>query len=232
MASDSPRRGNDSMADMLFWTDIETTGLSLKDDRILEFAAIITDDELTELGRFQCYLPRSREAIAAWSNMEPVVVQMHQLSGLADDWWASRLTIIKDPFNVLSGVSGRPNEVLLDQILTQWITTTMEYYNRDPSPNEPLDRVVLAGAGVSHFEDEWYAKWFPKTFERFHYRSADLSVVRSTLKTLLGSRYPAVMHMILNGTSEKDDIAHRALADVEQSIENARILTKNFVEVI
>jgi oligoribonuclease (3'-5' exoribonuclease) len=220
------------MADLLCWTDIETTDLDPETGAILEFAAILTDTQFAELARFHCFLARDGHAAEACRRMPQIARAMHEQSGLWKDYLSDKRTNLKLVDNAINKTFGRPTTAQLDQILCGWIDDAKDFYNIDPSPDEPLDRVVLAGAGVSHMEDKWYEHYFPNFFSRFHYRAADISVVRSTIDTLLSSRYPAIKESVLFNLSTKDEIAHRAMDDTEQSIANAKQLVANLVKTI
>lgn len=67
------------------WIDTETSGLDERDDVLLEIACIVTDSELNELGTFHEVVYYNEAGVARlkrWS--EPVVVEMHEKTGLWD----------------------------------------------------------------------------------------------------------------------------------------------------
>lgn len=66
---------------MIAWVDIETTGLDVDGDRLLEVGFIITDDELEELDRFSCVLYHHLGSV----EVNELVRQMHTDNGLWEE---------------------------------------------------------------------------------------------------------------------------------------------------
>ena len=71
------------MNDRLVWIDCEMTGLDLRNDALVEVAALVTDSELTILGHGVDVVIRPPQA--ALDQMDPVVRTMHTTSGLLDE---------------------------------------------------------------------------------------------------------------------------------------------------
>lgn len=65
----------------LLWVDLEMTGLDPKIDKILEVAAIVTDMDFNELGRYQSAVFQPAEVL---NNMNEFCQNMHSRSGLVD----------------------------------------------------------------------------------------------------------------------------------------------------
>lgn len=63
----------------LLWVDLEMTGLVPETDRILEVAAIVTDFEFNELGKFEFAI---HQDVSVLANMDPWCVETHNASGL------------------------------------------------------------------------------------------------------------------------------------------------------
>jgi oligoribonuclease len=63
----------------LLWVDLEMTGLEPETDRILEVAAIVTDFEFTELGRFESAI---HQDITVLNSMNDWCKETHNASGL------------------------------------------------------------------------------------------------------------------------------------------------------
>ncbi|MDR1430900.1 MAG: oligoribonuclease, partial [Propionibacteriaceae bacterium] len=70
------------MTELLVWIDCEMTGLSVKDDALIEVAALVTDGELNVLGEGVDVIIRPPQA--ALDQMDPFVVNMHTESGLLE----------------------------------------------------------------------------------------------------------------------------------------------------
>lgn len=68
------------MTELLVWIDCEMTGLSVKDDALIEVAALVTDGDLNVLGDGIDVIIRPPQA--ALDQMNPFVVNMHTESGL------------------------------------------------------------------------------------------------------------------------------------------------------
>ena len=64
---------------MIVWIDTETTGLDPHKDYLLEFAVVITDDELSEVDRYESVIKPRRRALR---RMDDFVANMHTKSGL------------------------------------------------------------------------------------------------------------------------------------------------------
>ena len=66
----------------LVWIDCEMTGLDLSRDALVEIAVVVTDADLNVLGEgVDVVIRPSDESL---TQMAPVVVEMHQVSGLLD----------------------------------------------------------------------------------------------------------------------------------------------------
>lgn len=73
---------------MLVWTDLETTGVNLEKDVILEVAVVITDDELMEIA--------AKNFVINHETLPPMaieVVEMHTNSKLLEEVKASKATL-------------------------------------------------------------------------------------------------------------------------------------------
>ena len=68
------------MKDILVWIDCEMTGLSLKDDALIEIAALVTDYDLNVLGDGVDII--IKPPAAALEQMNEFVTNMHTTSGL------------------------------------------------------------------------------------------------------------------------------------------------------
>lgn len=181
--------------ELYFWFDCETSGLDPNRDTVLEVAWCFTDEHLRLISplrqRFTKIMARAtgrdgrraadqRSRIldptdeSSWhdnSYISPVARQMHEESGLRAAWFdtceANLRSILTHPRDLFRLVA--------------------EDLNLIGATNQ--DRLVLAGAGVSHFDDSVLAEAFDGLYPRrpvidggtsalasWHYRCFDTSV--------------------------------------------------------
>lgn len=134
------------------WTDIETTGLDPKVDRILEIASIITDGDLNEMARYHAVVPYHTDALRIMrSDADPYVQAMHDETGLwekcASDEDIDHWAVVGDEF-------------------TSFITThatAREHYR-------------LAGSSV-HFDHKFLMEEFPWAMALLTHRVLDVSTL-------------------------------------------------------
>ena len=162
-----------------FWLDFETTGLNVKQDAILEAGWTITDENLVMLTplrqRFAALVPAvkyppsgqkfSTFEEGSFASLGKVVRDMHDKSGLTADWQtsfpSSRLQHPRDF-----------ERLVLDDM-------AMAGFTRG-------DRLILSGAGVSHFDNRVLEQHFPSFYKvgdhpNWAYWTHDTSVAARTL---------------------------------------------------
>lgn len=135
-----------------FWLDFETTGLNVRKDVILEAAWTVTDENLVMLTplrqRFAALVPSLREnrtfGSSAFRGLSDVPRKMHAESGLADAWGAPgagflRLEHARDF-----------ERLVFDDLAMVGFTEN--------------DRLLLSGAGVSHFDNRVLEEHFPSFY--------------------------------------------------------------------
>jgi oligoribonuclease len=147
---------------MLVWIDLETTGLDPRKDRLLEVAAIVTDDAFVELARWQRVV-RPYGFEPEW--LDPVVRQMHTDNGLLGEVTAATLR--------RAGV---------DVLLRDFIETQRKLIG--------ADLPVLAGSSV-HFDREFMRWHLPLALERLHYRQLDVSSINELARRVWPAVYAA-----------------------------------------
>ncbi|NNE95787.1 MAG: oligoribonuclease [Acidimicrobiales bacterium] len=76
---------------MLAWMDLEMTGLDPAQHVIVEFATLITDDDLEIIAEGPSIVVHASDAELA--KMDPIVVEMHTKSGLLDEIQASEVSL-------------------------------------------------------------------------------------------------------------------------------------------
>lgn len=147
------------MNDRLVWIDCEMTGLDLKNDALIEIAALVTDADLNVLGEgVDLVIHADDEALA---NMPPVVVQMHTASGLTDAVRASTVTLAEAEKQVLAYVkefAPQPGSALL---AGNSIATDRGFISRDmPALDGHLHYRMIDVSTVK----ELCRRWFPAIY--------------------------------------------------------------------
>jgi oligoribonuclease len=167
---------------MHLWLDIETTGLSPKDDRILEVAWFTTDRQLNVLSpmnnSFVYYadFPSIHELLVS----NPPVLQMHTESGLLSE--------------MSRAYASNENQMLLLSDIEDLILKVIADAEED---------VVLAGASV-HFDRAFIAEYMPRLDRQLHYRHLDTSAINMMMKacnvgypdTMVGTKHRALDDII------------------------------------
>ena len=180
----------------LVWLDLETTGLDPKKGSILEIGVIVTDLELNEIERRSWVLQYSRDSIL--TSMNDFVLNMHMSNGLLKKVWATR----------------RLGEVVtadflhrLDVDRAKTILGAHAWIRRATADTEAKD-CYLAGSSI-HFDRAWLVEHAPEIVETVSYRMVDVSTFRVAFPGLLIDQ-------------ERGDVTHRALTDLEFSIDQLR----------
>ncbi|MPZ72016.1 MAG: oligoribonuclease [Nitriliruptorales bacterium] len=132
----------------LVWIDLEMTGLDPERDRIVEVAVIVTDGALERLEEGPDLVLGAAEQ--SLKDMDPVVVKMHELSGLTEAVRASTMTVEEAEGYVLEFVTH----------------------------HVPLARSApLAGNSV-HADRAFLRRYMPALEAYVHYRNVDVSTIK------------------------------------------------------
>jgi len=172
----------------LIWIDMEMSGLDPGTDRILEFALLITDDDLRVVAEGpELVIHQSEEVLAA---MDQWNTSHHGASGLTARVRASSTS-----------------EDQAEEEITRFLSKHCR-----PGTGR------LAGNSV--WQDRRFLRRHMPRVEAFlHYRIVDVS----TIKELVGRWAPEV----LDGAPKKG-AAHRAMADIRESIRELDYYRKHF----
>lgn len=173
----------------LLVADLETTGLDIDDDDIIEFAGILTTLHLDELSRFETLVQPTVHGMTRL-NSNTYVREMHTTNGLLTDLAALiPRTLEHTPFWVA-------------QRIVDWLEAQGFY------PGE----VVLAGSGVSHFDQPKIRRDMRPLADFLAYYTVDVGGMRRTFRWWTGDDL----------TSVNEDKTHRAMDDAECHVSELR----------
>jgi oligoribonuclease len=132
----------------LVWIDLETTGLSLKKDKIIEIAVLVTDTELNILDE-DGYVGFVNIIDSDISLMDDIVKEMHTKNGVIEMCKKSSLTLEDIDKGALEYVS--------------------KFVNRREAP--------LCGSNIA-FDRSFIEYHMPLLVNHLHYRNIDVSTVK------------------------------------------------------
>lgn len=240
-----------------FWADFETTGLVPDMDTVLEAAWTITNDQLqmlTPLRSRLCVIdPPARRSKAAnrqakhplgnltsfsvgslsvhdrgdWGLLSQVVQDMHEMSGLRD---------------ALVGAVNHPAESLRVLRTANDLGRLIQEDLAAVDYDRTRDRLILSGAGVSHFDNRVFACHLPQLFPLggesptgYAYWQHDVSVAARVLgdtwtalrtdAAKLDGDHPIYLNECQGFSFDPSAlVGHRAADDVIQALIDGRIL--------
>lgn len=148
--------------DKILWLDLEMTGLNPKNDRILEFAAVVTDWQFNELESMQAGVGHDSSQIK----------KLLDNNTWFDDYPENKQAM-------LQMVSESQPEKIIEQSVLYLIDRHFDTY----SP------VLLAGNSI-HMDRQFIRQWWPKVEERLHYRMLDVSAWKVVMIGRYGLEFP------------------------------------------
>ncbi len=201
---------------MIVWCDLETTGLCPDQNSILEIAAIVTDDKLNEVARFERVVAWDGARDMVWKMdgkcevdtaeypffVDPFVYEMHKKNGLWRESADSNvpLWVVDDAF-----------EAFLDKYAVQSYERNVAAEGEEPRFETRIDAPQLAGSTIS-FDRSFLAAHMPNAYKKLHYRSIDVSSFNET-----GRRFwPDIWKSRPRKAAES---AHRGMADIQESLD-------------
>lgn len=141
--------------------DIETTGLNIVTDDILEIGVIATDNNLETIEEARWYIDQPSNV---WEKCTPFVYAMHQGSGLFAEWSEAKGLGETHNLNIVAAELG------IISLTSSTITGNSV--------------ATLAGMGVSHFDYRWIKRYMPAFAETIGYATADVSCARRLVPDL------------------------------------------------
>jgi oligoribonuclease len=191
---------------ILLWVDLEMTGLEPADDRILELAAIGTDWGLGEIFRFTATVKVDDE--------------LARRRMVGDFWEKNRKlkkVLLKNNENGRS--IGEVEQELVKIIDKSRVSTGLlrsarnDAQSRNGRAKAPI---YLAGNSI-HQDRKFIEREMPLLNSKLHYRMLDISAWKIVFAEKFGVEY-------------KKPEVHRALDDIEGSIDEFKYYLENFVQ--
>jgi len=143
--------------DRMVWVDCEMTGLDVVNDALIEIACLVTDSELNILGEGVDFVMAAPEG--ALDKMDPVVVDMHASSGLADEVRAATLTVAEAEAKVLDYVREHVPEAGKAPLAGNTVGTDRGFLARDmPALDAYLHYRIVDVSSVKELVRRWYPK--------------------------------------------------------------------------
>lgn len=144
----------------LLWIDLEMTGLSPTDDRIMEVAAIATDWEFHEVATYE-----------AVQRVDPAVMKQRMVG----DFW-NKYSAVRDALQA-QNEQGQDSKQVEDALLA--------FIDEHFAPDE---RILLAGNSI-HQDRKFIENEWPRLNERLHYRMLDVSAWKVVFDGKYGKRF-------------------------------------------
>jgi oligoribonuclease len=179
---------------MLAFLDLETSGLDVEHDDVLEVACLVIDDLLVqEVARYHAVVGTDRE----FYELPEVVRDMHTKSGLWVEVQDEKIARPIDQVDRELACFLREHAVKIEQAANR---TT-------------LVRPQLAGNGI-HFDRGFMRRCLRRAEAELHYRQLDVTSVNELMRRFCPAVYEA--------RPKPSQSAHRAMDDVLESLSVAR----------
>jgi len=145
--------------DRLVWIDCEMTGLDLRNDALIEIAALVTDGSLHVLGEGVDLVIHADES--ALSAMPDVVRDMHARSGLTEEVRRSTVTLREAEDQVLAYIREHVPDPHTAPLAGNSIATDRGFLARDmPVLDAHLHYRMVDVSSIK----ELCRRWFPRVF--------------------------------------------------------------------
>ena len=147
------------MNDRLVWIDCEMTGLDLRNDALIEIAALVTDGDLRVLGDGVDLVIHTDDALL--DGMVEVVRDMHARSGLTEEVRRSGVTVREAEERVLAYIREHVPEPRTAPLAGNSIATDRGFLSRDmPELDAHLHYRMVDVSSIK----ELCRRWFPRLF--------------------------------------------------------------------
>lgn len=196
--------------DKMYWVDIETTGLAVEDDRILEVGFLVTDLDLGVIDK------------AHWTVKSPFSEEMVKLrTERGTDKQRRDATIVYD----MHTESGLWLDVAVSDQTLREVEAEAAIWLREQGIDPKAD--PMCGSSV-HFDRAFLKLHMPYVERLFHYRNIDIS----TLKELSKRWTPRMFeHQKADLALVENTPLHRVFSDLENTVNEARWYADNFIIV-
>lgn len=198
-----PKKPKVSDASNLVWIDCEMTGLDERTDHLLEIAVIVTDKDLNILGEGPNLVIHQPDEVF-------VKLCLHSSKTLHfDDFSFQILNSMNEWCIEHHGDSGLTEKVRQSQLSVSDCQTQILDFLKDLTPP---GKCPLAGNSVGE-DKRFLTKYMPELMKHLHYRIVDVS----TVKELVRRWHPKDF-----SNKPEKKLAHRALDDIKESIEELK----------
>jgi oligoribonuclease len=173
--------GNDRSQDRIVWIDCEMTGLDLRNDALIEVAALVTDSDLTVLGDgVDVVIRPPDEAVTA---MLEVVRAMHTSSGLLDEL-PQGMSLAEAEDAVLSYIKQWAPEPRRAPLAGNSVATDRGFLARDmPALEQHLHYRIVDVSSIKELARRWYPRvYFASPVKRGGHRA--LADIRESIEEL------------------------------------------------
>jgi oligoribonuclease len=170
------------VGDLLVWIDCEMTGLDLRNDALIEVAALVTDPDLRVLGEGVDVVIRADDALL--DGMVDVVRDMHERSGLTEAVRASTVTVADAEDMILSYVTEHVPEPRSAPLCGNSIATDRGFLARDmPRLDNHLHYRMIDVSSIKELCRRWYPRvYFGQPSKGLAHRA--LADIRESIREL------------------------------------------------
>jgi oligoribonuclease len=145
----------------ILWVDLEMTGLEPTKDRIIEVAAIMTDWDFTELGRYESGVGQNEQEVTSLF--------------AANAWASARPEETKELINLsLKSPSEQEVQAQLLAFIDQHV---------------PQGEVALLAGNSIHCDRGFIKQWWSHIDQRLHYRMLDVSAWKVVMQAKFGMEF-------------------------------------------